>query len=315
MTPVTAALLLALAAPAAPAPKADRGLPKDLIDLLPEDTAGVVVLDAPKVVKSELGQVILKLITAEQGPEETIRIDDFIKDAELILIGQFLIDKGFGDFCVLVRLKDRSGLPKALAARADKAGKDKGPEQIGTRTVHTIDGPQFSFAEVDGRTLMLVLALGDKKQVKETRAAAFGERDKPGPSAALRKMLDQDGKDDRAVRLYGSHPTKLGHSTGLVLAPFGGKDKAAAGLGDKIVSYRGGIKEGEVGEVELRVTMKDADAAGELLKLYEAGGEESDPFVKEFRGTAKAIRDGDEVVITAKLTRAMIEHMATKPNK
>src|SRR4029079_15489035 len=33
MTPVTAALLLALAAPA---PKADKGLPKDLIDLLPE---------------------------------------------------------------------------------------------------------------------------------------------------------------------------------------------------------------------------------------------------------------------------------------
>jgi hypothetical protein len=315
MTPVTATLLLALAVPAAPAPKADKGLPKDLVDLLPEDTAGVVVLDVQRAAKSDLGKAVLKVIAAEQQPDESIQVADFARDAELVLIGQFLIDKAFGDFCILVRLKDGSGIPKALVARAAKAGKDKAPEEIGKRTVYSIDDTGFSFARVDDRTLMLVLALGDKGQVKETRAAAYGEREKPGPSVGLRKMLDQDAKDDRAVRLYGSHPTKLAHSTGLVLAPFGAKDKAAAGLGDKIVSYRGGIKEGEVGEVELRITMKDADAARELLKVYESGVEEDDPFVKELRGTAKAVRDGDEVVITAKLTRAMIERMATKPNK
>jgi hypothetical protein len=315
MSPVTTALLLALGVPSAPAPKADKGIPKDLIDLLPEDAAAVVVLDTPKVAKSELGQVFLKLIAAEQDADEPVRLDDFVKDAELILIGQFLIDTGFGDFCVLVRLKDGSGLPKALVARADKAGKDKAPEQIGKRTVYSIDGSQFSFAQVDGRTLMLVLALGDPKQVNETRAAAYGERDKPGPSAALRKMLEQGSKDDRSVRLYGTHPTKLGHSTGLVLAPFGVREKAATRLGDKVVAYRGGIKDGSPAEVELRVTMKDGDAAEDLLKVYETGAAEKDPFVNEFRGTAKAVRDGDEVVITAKLTRAMIERLAVKPNK
>jgi hypothetical protein len=315
MTPVAATLLLTLAVPAAPAPKADKGLPKDLIDLLPEDTAAVVVLDVPRAATSDIGKAIFKVIQTEQQPDEPVQVADFVKDAELVLIGQFLIDKAFGDFCILVRLKAGSEIPKAFVARAEKAGKDKAPEMIGKRTVYSIDDPGFSFAQVGDRTLMIVLALGDKKQVKETRAAAYGDRERPGPSAALRKMVDQDARDDRAVRLYGSHPTKLAHSTGLVLAPFGAKDKAAAGLGDRIVSYRGGIKEGEAAEVELRIAMKDADAAKELLKIYETGGGEDDPFVKELRGSAKAVRDGDEVVITAKLTRAMIERLATRPNK
>jgi hypothetical protein len=315
MTPVTAALLLALAGPAAPAPKAEKGLPKDLIDLLPEDTTAVIVIDAPKVAKSELGQVILKLIAAEQAADEPIKLDDFVKDAELILAGQFLIDDGFGDFCVLIRLKDGSRLPKALVARAEKAGKDKAPEQIGKRTVYTIEGPHTSFALVGDRTLMIVLASGNQKQVKETRAAAFSERDKPGPSAEIRKMLEQGAKDDRLVRVYASHPTKLSFSTALVLSPFGLEHKPVTDLGEKIVSYRGAIKEGSPAEVELRVTMKDADAAKELLKVYEDAFKEKDPFVQEFRGTAKATRDGDEVVITSKLTRALIERLANRPNK
>ena len=49
------ALLLALAVPAAPAPKVDKGLPRDLIDLLPEDTAGVLVIDVPRAGKSGIG--------------------------------------------------------------------------------------------------------------------------------------------------------------------------------------------------------------------------------------------------------------------
>ena len=313
MTP-TAALLLALAVPAAPAPKADTGLPKDLIDLLPEDTAGVLILDVPKAARSEIGKAVLKAVTAEQQASDPVQVADFVRDAELVVVAQFLIDKAFGDFCILVRHTDKSNIPKTLIDRADKAGKDTAPERIGKRTVYSINDPGVSFARVDDRTLMFVLATGTEKQVQETRAAAFGEREKPGPSQSLRKMLADDGKDARPVRLYGSHPKKLGLSASLALAPFGVRDKVLEGFDDKVVSYRGGIKAGDTAEVEVRFTARDADAARQLLKAYEAG-EQNDPFVKELRAAAKVVRDGDDVVVTARLTAAMLGRAIRDPNK
>jgi hypothetical protein len=313
MTPA-AALLLALAVPAAPAAKADRGLPKDLVDLIPEDTAGVLVIDVPKVARSAVGQAILKAIAAAEEPGEPLRVTELLGDAELLVVSQFLIDTGFGDFCILARLKEKSDVPKALVARADKAGKDTAPETIGKRTVYSLDGAGASFALIDGRTVMLVLATGNDKQIRQTRAAAYSDREKPGPRPALRKMLADDGKDPRAVRLYGSHPTKLALSTWLVLAAFGLRDEPVQALGDKVVSYRGGVKEGDAAEIEIRITLKDAAAAGELLKLYEQV-DNRDPFVRDLRASGKAVRDGDDVVVTAKLTPGMIELAKRSPNK
>jgi hypothetical protein len=312
MTPVV--LLLALAVPAAPGLKVDKGLPKDLVDLIPEDAAGVLVIDVHKAASSGVGKAILKAFTAEQDSDDPIRVADLVKDAELVVVSQFLIDTGFGDFCILLRLKEKSEIPKALLARADKAGKDRLPEKIGKRTVYTLGAPDVSFAQIDDRTVMLVLATGNEKQVKETRAAAYGDRENPGPRQDLRKMLAEDGKDPRAVRLYGSHPSKLGLSTWLVLAAFGVKDEPLKDFGDKVVSYRGGIKEGDAAEIEVRITLKDATAAGELLKVYE-GVDEKDRFVRELRASAKAVRDGDDVVITARMTPGMLELVTTKPNK
>ena len=47
--------------------------------------------------------------------------------------------------------------------------------------------------------------------------------------------------------------------------------------------------------------MKDADAAKELLKAYEAA-ETDDPGVKEWRAACKAVREGEDVIITGKAT-------------
>lgn len=312
MTP-TVALLFALALPAAPAPKAEKGLPKDLIDLIPEDTAGVLVLDVPTAAKSDIGKAFLKPILAEQKPDEPIHVDDFVRDAELVIVAQFLIDQGFGDFCILVRHKEKSDIPKALIDRAEKAGKDKAPEKIGRHTVYSLGDAGASFTRIDDRTLMFVLATGSPEQVKETRSAAYAEREKPGPSPALRKMLTED-RGDRAVRLYGSHPKKLALSTWLLLASFGVRDKAFTKFDDRIVSYRGAIKAGETAEIELRITTRDADTAKDLLEAYEAG-DDKEPFVKELRSTAKAVRDGEDVIITAKLTAAMADRLGTRPNK
>jgi hypothetical protein len=315
MTPVAATLLLALAIPSAPAPKAEKGLPKDLIDLLPEDTAGVLVVDVPRLAKSEIGGLFLKALDEDQkGADDPFKFDDIAKDAELVLIGQFLIDKSAGDFCILMRLREGSGIPKALVARAEKRGKGTAPEVIGGRTVYSMESAEFSFAQIDPRTLMLVLACGEKEQVKVTRAAAYAERDKPGPRPALRKMLEEKASADQAVRLYGHHPTKLGLSASMVMVAFGSKLEAFYPIGDKLVSYRGGIKVGSAAEIELRFSTKDAAAATEFLKIYE-GLAKDDPVEEELHRSGKATRDGEDVVITARVTRALIERMTSKPNK
>src|SRR5262249_47997827 len=152
---------------------------------------------------------------------------------ELVLISQFLIDKGVGDFCILMRLRDGSEIPKALMAEAKtKKGKDGAAETIGKRAVYSLGGDSSSFAQIDDRTVMMVLAFGEGKQIQETRAAAYGERDKPGPRPALRKLLEDRPAPDQPVRVYGHHPTKLGHSSSLVLAVFGSKLETFNRLGE-----------------------------------------------------------------------------------
>jgi hypothetical protein len=315
MTPVAASLLLALAVPAAPAPKAEKGLPKDLIDLIPEDTAGVLVIDVPRVAKSEIGDVFLKALAADQKDgDEPVKIADLARDVELVLVSQFLIDKSAGDFCILMRLREGSVIPKALMDQSEKRGKGVAPETIGKRVVYSLRSADFSFAQIDDRTLMMVLALGDEKQVKETRAAAYAERDKPGPRPALRKMLEEKAPADQPLRLYGHHPTKLGLSASMVLVAFGSKLEAFHPIGERLVSYRGGIKLGAAAEIELRFTTKDSATATEFLKIYE-DLDRTDSFVDELRRGGKAARDGDDVVITARVTRAMIDRMVSKPNK
>jgi hypothetical protein len=66
--------------------------------------------------------------------------------------------------------------------------------------------------------------------------------------------------------------------------------------------------------VEFRLRMKNADAAKELLKLYEAD-EPDDPAVKEWRAACKAVCKDDEVIISGKATRALVDRLITTPNK
>jgi hypothetical protein len=133
MAPATIALLLSLAGPTAPAAKADKGLPRDVIDLIPEDTAGVLVIEPPKVVKTESGQAILKLFDAQQRPNQPLHFADLGPEAEWIVLAQFRIDQAVGDFALIVRLKADSGYGKALI---DKVKADKAPSaRIGSRTV------------------------------------------------------------------------------------------------------------------------------------------------------------------------------------
>src|SRR5262245_60123668 len=171
MSSAASALLLLLSVPAAPAPKAERGIPKELIDLLPEDTAAVVVMDVARIAKSEFGTAFWKGFAAAQGDDEPIRVAEIVREVEFALIGQFLIEEYSGDFCFILRLREGSKLPESLLAQAKKGGGAADPEKIGKRTVYPIGSPGTSFAQLDDRTLIVVLAIGEAKQVEETRAA------------------------------------------------------------------------------------------------------------------------------------------------
>lgn len=311
MTPA-AAILLTLTIPTAPAPKADAGVPADLIDLLPADTAGVLIVDAVAAGKSEIGQTILKLFADQQRPDQPIAFAELGREAEWVLLAPFLIDKGVGDFCLIVRLKEKSEFGKATVAQAKRTGID--PQQIGPRTVRALSRPDIGMTLIDDRTLMVVMA-ADPTQIQQTWAAAFTPRDTPGPSRELRKLIVDGAKDRRAVQMYGHHPKKVAHSAYLPLAHFGVRREAIAGLGEKLVSYRGGIQMGDAGDVELRFQARDADAAKELLKVYDTLDDKLPPFVTGFRSEAKVVRDGDQVVLTARLTKAVAELVLPKRNK
>ena len=316
MIPVAAALLLALAVPAAPvapAAKADKGVPKDLIDLLPEDAAAVMVVDARKVAKNEIGQSIIKLFAAQQRPDQLLEFADLAREAEWVVLSQFLIDKAVGDFCLVIRLKEKSDYANAVIAKFKRGKQDS--ELIGTRTVYSPEGQaNLAVAKIDDRTMLLMAANGrTADEVKQTRLAAFGNN--TGPSRDLRKLIDDGAKDDRAVQFYAHHPKKIALSAYLPLANFGVQRTAVAELGDKLVSYRGGIRMGDAGEVELRFTARDTDAAKEFMKAYAVVDDGLAPFIKEFRASAKMVREGDDVIITASLTKAALERMGEKRNK
>jgi hypothetical protein len=312
MSPVAATLLLSVILPGAPAPKADPGLPADLINLLPDDTAAVLVIDVPRVVKTEFGSSFLRVLTADQGPNPKFSLADIARDAELILIAQFLIDKHAGDFCVLIRLKPGSTLPDMLLGEGAKRGAPAPSEKIGKRIVHDLEGRSFSFARISDQTLMMVGATGNEEQVTETRSAAYGERARPGPRADLRKLVTADPLSGRPVRVYGHHPTKLGHSAAMALILFGELEDLPGG--DLIQSYRGGVTLGDAANIELTFTAKDADAAAAFLKAYDAVDTE-ELFVREMRQSAKATRDGAVVEVSGRVTRGMLERLGRNPNK
>jgi len=314
MNTLTAGLLWILIVPAAPAPKVQPGIPNELIDVLPEDTAAVLVMDGKRFSKTAFGAAFWKGFAAAQGPDEQVRVADIARDVEFALIAQFLIEKHAGDFCFVLRLREGSELPKTLMAEAEKDGRPAVPEKIGKRSVYSFGSPGGSFARLDDRTLMVVLASGNGKQTERTRAAAYADRERPGPNAVLRKMLADEPADVPAVRLYGHHSTKLGHSAGLVMAIFGVEFEALSTLGEKVVSYRGGIRVGDAAEIELRFTLRNADAAKEFLNAYDTVAKD-DPVLKEWRKACKAVRDGDDVIVTGKATPALIDRMSTKPNK
>jgi hypothetical protein len=304
-------LLLALLTPAAPALKTEKP-PRDLIDLLPEDTAAVLVLDVPKLAAHPVGarlfECLAKLLPAREAP--FLPVADIVKETEVLIIAQFGIESRVGDFCLVMRLKDGATVPKTLLARALAEGGDPAGRLVGNRTVHEIAAEAITMCILHSRTLMVVLACGHGNQQTETVQAAYAERETPGPKdPTLRKMLAELWPADRPVLLYGSHP-KVCYSVGLALGPLGTGPDTFTDLGTDVISFRGSVGLGKTANAEVRVKLRDAATAREFGRRIRTSTATFSGQGALEQVTAVMV-EKDDVVVKARLTADVVGRLFT----
>jgi hypothetical protein len=294
MTPVAASLLLTLSAPAAPALKGEK-IPPALIDLVPADTAGVLVIDVPRLTKTTLGRAGLREIERRLSTK-TVELEGLLKDIDVLVIAQFAIVEFAGDFCFLAHVRDGSKLPEELLGYAERKGEDPVRRRIGKHDVYKVRDQDLWFAFPDKRTVMAMLPNGNSEEALEE---AFGDRAVRGPGREIRKWLEQDRPPDRPIRVFGAHKSKLGHSLGMAAMPFGATVDGFKELGDQLLSYRGWVSVGEAILGELRVACKDWDTAGRVIANFRSGAESADP---DFIRDCHFFRDREEAVASFRIS-------------
>ncbi|HJZ93575.1 MAG TPA: hypothetical protein VKE40_22045 [Gemmataceae bacterium] len=304
MTPVAASLLLTLSAPAAPALRGEK-IPPALIDLVPADTAGVLVIDVPRLTKTTIGRAGLREIERRLSTQ-TVKLDGLLKDIDVLLIAQFAIVEFAGDFCFLAHVRDGSKLPEELLDYAERKGEDPVRRRIGKYDVYKVRDQDLWFAFPDKRTVMAVLPTGN---AEETLEEAFGNREVRGPGREIRKWLEQDRPPDQPIRVFGAHKSKLGHSLGMATMPFGeGMDRFKE-LGDQLLSYRGWVSIGEAILGELRVTCKDQATAGRVVTDLRSGAASADP---DFARDCHFFREREEAVASFRISPDLWDLLRSK---
>jgi hypothetical protein len=296
-------LALSLPAVGVPAPKIG-GIPAEIIDRLPIDTATVLVVDVPRVSRSPIGRHFFSRLHPHL--EEWLPLETAAKEVEYVVIAQYAIESFAGDFCILLRLDERAELPGRIIQMC------KGNTlKIGPHTVYRLRQGSF-FARLDKNTAAIVLLTGnaatDEALAREL-GAVFGEA-KKGPNEALRRKL-VDFRPDSAVALVSEHP-KSGLSATLSLAPFGYQSLNLQDIADKIHRYSGSVAFGDkTANMELRLEAKNADAAMELRDRLERerAGDASSEWIKSLQKDMTITRDRLHVTLKGRLNRDIIDAM------
>jgi hypothetical protein len=304
MTPVAASLLLGLTLPAAPALKGEK-IPADLIDLVPADTAGVLVIDVPRLTKTSIGRAGLREIERRMSTQ-TVKLDGLLKDVEVLMIAQFAIVEFAGDFCFLARVRDGSALPEEMLGYAERKGEDPHYETIGKHRVYKARGQDLWFSFPDKRTVMAVLPSGN---CEATLLEAFDDRKVRGPGREIRKWLEQDRPPDWPIRVFGEHKTKLGHSLGMAALPFGDGIDRFKELGDQLLSYKGWVSVGEAVLGELRISCRDEATASRVVAQLRDGASSADP---DFQRECHFLRDREDAIASFRITPDIWELLRAK---
>jgi hypothetical protein len=298
----TASLYLTLLVPGAPALKTEKP-PQDLIDLLPEDTAAVLALDMPKLARHPVGARIFRGIAGDLADDDLPHppIEDLAAECQQVVIAQFGIEARVGDFLFLFRLREKATVAKAFLARKRKSD-NSNVRPIGRYMVYALIDDAWTATMVDERTMALVLATGDGPQKEQTLEAVYGDRKTRGPSdPVLRKMLAEPWPSDRPALLFGAHP-KANLSIGLVLTPLGTDGDTFRDLGADVKSFRGSVALNKTAQVEVRVSLKDEDAARDFVRLLKAKMTSS--WLEQMAESVSIAVEKWDVLIRARLSAA-----------
>jgi hypothetical protein len=310
MTAALTSVMLTLPLFGAPAPKGASAADA-LIDLLPDDTAAIMVLDVPRLAKSPVGKRLVEILQAQAKETKYPWFDfeKFAKDIELLVVGQYAIDQIAGDFFFLARLREGAELPKLFQDTAQ--GKSF---EVGKATVYPlVKGGEINFVTLDRNTIGVVLLNGNVKedQEKQELEAVFGKQRK-GPSEGLKKML-KAADPEQALVIVSEHP-KSANSALLAFAPFiptGGDLNKFKGM---VTRFRVGVTAGEKAEVRGVVEANSAEIVEDILKTVEKGRAEQKNNVWQ-TAMAKAIkitREKGELYVRGSITREDLDLLLPK---
>lgn len=302
MSSALVCLMLGLPAVGFPAPQA-AGVPAEMIDRLPADTATVLILDVPRIARSRIGRHFFARIEPQFG--KWLPFETAIKEVEYAVVAQYAIENFAGDFCFLLKLKERSELPAHFMQLANGE-----PLKVGARTVYRLkDGAYFGV--LDKTTAAVVLLTGNlngDEAIARELEAVFGEK-KKGPGEALRRQL-ANYRPESALTLVSEH-RKSGLSSTLALASFGFQSFNLTGSGvvDDVRRCSGGVAlDDNSALMELRIEARDAAAAGELRERLESERtSEANDWGDAIRKAVTVTRDKALVTVRARLTRKILD--------
>jgi len=297
------AMLLTAPLIGAPAPKAQATVDA-LVDLLPDDTAAIMVLDMPRLAKSPFGKRMLEVLSAQPTNLPWLDFNKLGKDVDLAVVGQFAIEAFAGDFCFLLRLREGSEIPKKLAEIAG----DK-PIGVGKAAVYSIhqEGSLY-FAALDRNTIAVVMLCGEVKKesvVKEGLEAVFGAKRK-GPRAELRKLLK--GIDQEStIAIVSEHP-KSANSALFAFSPFVQTNNLNEYKG-KVVRFNLEIKMSDKAEVRAQVEMDAAATAEAVAKAVEDSKAKpgESPWQKEMAEAMKITRDKEKLQMRGSIAAKQLD--------
>jgi hypothetical protein len=268
------ALLLLLPTAGYPAPKSD-GLPAEVVERLPADTATVLVVDVPCMRRSAIGKHFFTTIAPRF--REHVPMEQLLKDTEFAVLAQYGIQNFAGDFCFLFRLRPRAELPDAMRKLAKAPAEKVGPYEIFPLS------DSFFFGMLDDRTLAVVYVCPGPNMNGNGRDEAlervFRENAR-GPGEVLRRKLT-GLKPERALTIFSEHK-KSGLSASLVLSAFGYDAFKLGGLNTDITNnverFTGGVRVDKAAEMEIRFDAYNEQAAFALRKTLEEHRSDADDW-------------------------------------
>lgn len=294
MSSTFVALMLSASTISFPAPKDKLGaLPPDLLDLVPADTAALLLVDVPKVAKSPIGKHFVKQLTNSVG-DSKISVQHIVDDVQFAVVAQFDIVNFAGDFCMILRLHEKSTL---VGKVLELVSVDEPFARIDGRAVYKLDNPTEYFAAIDRRTLVFVSLTNNPTgdELKASLQSAFARPDGKKHNEALRKKLEEIPFDD-AVAVVSAHP-KSSNSLGVAMAPLnpGG---AMDLFKDRVTSYRGGIRVGEKADYLMEIIAANANAASDIaFTLRSMLTDDPKPRLKTMDVPARITRDKERVTM------------------